>query len=287
MRSGRLAIGVVPILLCLASAGCVALQTFPPAARPGDTVALGIGWNKELSRQAVTVTITPNGATPITYAPGDARIRAVVRLYPDPLSRLVVGTETDQSLGVNAQTHGARLAEKVTGADREWWQTTVVLDLPASLPPGLAAVAISGPDGALTPQPLQVEILASAGSPTVLGLEGGEAAELLAGLERAEHYTVTFSGPTVPHSIQIELLRTAGVGSPWVVNPRGDLKNVAWSDDGARLRILLTPTHGQTLADLSHFKFYVAGGVAGLRVAGLKAYDIAGRPIVGIAATAQ
>jgi hypothetical protein len=42
---------------------------------------------------------------------------------------------------------------------------------------------------------------------------------------------------------------------------------------------LLTPTHGQTLANLADFKFYVAGNVAGLRVLTLKAYDVSGNAL--------
>jgi hypothetical protein len=271
--------------LSLGTAGCIGLQTFPPAVRSGDTVALPVGWNTDLSRQTLTVTIAPSAGDPVTYEPGDPRVRAVVRLYPDPLSRLVVGTEIAQGLGVNAHTHGARLAEQITGADREWWQTTVVLDLPPALPPGPAVVTLAGPSGSITSQPLRLEILPGLGGPTALGLDPAETAELLTTLERAEHVTVTFSGPTVPYSIHAELLRTPGVGTPWVANPRGDLKNVAWSDDGTRLRVVLTPAHGRTPADLSHFRFYVAGGVTGLRVLSVKAYDITGQPIVGLSAT--
>lgn len=281
---------VVPLLLCLGVAGCAATQSFPPAARPGDTIALAVGWNKSLTRQATTITLTPSVGAPITYGPSDPRLRAVLRLYPDPVSRLVIGTETQQALSVNAASHGGKLLEQVTGQDKDWWMTVVALDLPASLPPGPAAITITGPEGPVTPQPILVEILPQIGTPASLagsGLAPGDTADLLASLERAEHATLTFSGSVVPHAIQLEITRTAGVGKSWVVNPRGDLKNLSWSDDGTTLRIMLTPTHGQTLADLSQFKVYIAGGVTGLQVKSLKACDSRGNRLPGIVAEIQ
>jgi len=69
-----------------------------------------------------------------------------------------------------------------------------------------------------------------------------------------------------------------------VINPRSDLKNLVWSDSGSTLRISLTPARGQTLEDLSHFRFYLAGELANLALTGLKAYDVDGRPVTDIAA---
>ncbi len=278
------------LLLCIGVTGCAAVQSFPAAARPGDTIALAVGWNKILSRQNMTITITPAVGGPIIYEPGDARVRAVIRLYPDPVSRLIVGTETQQGLGSGADAYGALLAEQITRQEKDWWQTMVYVDLPPSLPPGAATVTITGPDGPATPQPLAVEILPGIGSPATFGGgvgTPGDIAPVLASLERAEHVTMTFTGSTVPQVIQVELLRTPEVGKPWLVNPRGDLKNLAWSDDGSRLRVLLLPTHGQTLGDLAHFKFHIAGGVTGLQVVSVKAYDSQGKPVLGIAANLE
>jgi hypothetical protein len=273
------------VLILLAIAGCTATTPLPTAARPGDTVVLPIGWNKEITRQNVTITITPASGTAIVYGPNDPNIRTIVNMYPDPASRLVVGTETQQSLGVDADIYGGLINDTVTNQDRDWWQTLVYFDLPVTIDTGTASIDITGPNGSVLSSPATIEILPGVGSPYDAGdtvFSAQEKQSLLSALERSDHYTVTFTAGTVPHSIQVEFSHTAGIGKAWVVNPRGDLKNVVWSDNDANLKILLVPTHGETLAHLSHFKFYIAGGIADLRLNQVKAYDVNGTPITDI-----
>jgi hypothetical protein len=287
MRAGAVVLGVV---LAGLVGGCAAIHPFPTAARPGETIALAVGWNKTLSRQDATITIAPSAGQPIVLPPSDPAIRAVLRLYPDPASRLVVGTETQQGLDVNAQTYGDMVLEQVTAQDRDWWLTTVYLDLPSSLPPGYAAITVAGTAGPVMAEPAVVEILPGVGTPARFagpGVSVVQSGEFLAALERAQHFTVSFSGSVVPHAVSLELTRTPGVGKPWLVNPRGDLKNLAWSDDGTQLKVLLTPSHGQALPHLADFKFYVAGGLAGIQVKQLKAYDVQGKPVPGISAAIE
>lgn len=272
------------LLLCLTIAGCAALPPFPSAARPGDTITVAVGWNATLSRGTTTVTISPADGSTILYPPGDPRVRAVLRLYPDPVSRLVVGTETRQALGTDADSVGRSLLETGTAQDRDWFLTVVILDLPPSLPPGLTAIALASGDTPLQNQPALVEILPQAGAPMAFalpGIPGGDPSALLGAFERADHWTVTFSGAVVPQAIQLELTHTPQVGTPWVINPRGDLKNGIWSDDGGTLRIALTPT-SLPLGALSDFKIYIAGGVADLQVNSVKAYDRRGARLPGI-----
>jgi hypothetical protein len=274
-------------LLASTLAGCVATSPFPIAARSGDTVVLPVGRVIGLSRKNITVTIAPAAGPAINYGPNDPRVRAVLNLYPDPVSRLVVGTETQQSLGQDADVYGGMVNEQLTGRDKDWWETILYFDLPRPLAEGTAKVTINGPQGPINSQPALIEVLPGSGGQynPALGLfDGNQVQNILGLLERADHFTVNIRGKTVPHSIQIELARSAGVGKPWVANPRGDIKNATWSDDGAKIKILLTPTHGQTLAALADFKFYVAGNVTGLRLASLKAYDVNGKPIADISA---
>lgn len=95
--------------------------------------------------------------------------------------------------------------------------------------------------------------------------------------------TVTFTGSTIPDSIQIDMTRTAGVGVPWVTQTRGDLKNLSWRDDGtSNMRVILSTNHGAPLNDIKGFKFYVAGGVTGLEITNVVAYDVSGTPISDI-----
>ena len=98
------------ILMSLGLGGCVGTQTFTTAARSGETVVLAVGWQKTLARQNMTITITPASGAPVTYLPGDARVRGVVNLYPDPRSNLVVDDMT------NPTTVAGGLASSIKGS---------------------------------------------------------------------------------------------------------------------------------------------------------------------------
>ncbi len=296
------------ILLALMSSviGCAGTQTFTPAARAGDTVAVPVGWQKTLSRENLTVTITPSSGSPITYLPDDPKVRAIINLYPDPSSGLVVGTQTGQNLGNNDNTLGGLINGQITSKDREWWQTMILLDLPASLPTGLATISFVDSAGASV-WPANVEIVAGTGNSNLFNVYypwGGSSYDLLTqypgalkSLERAARYTVTFNTyldanglEVIPHAVQVEFTRTPTVGKPWVINPRGDIKNVVWADDGTNLKAIVTPTKAITLEKkpgIVQLKFHIAGGITGLTLTNLKAYDVNGNLMSGITANIQ
>ena len=276
-------------LLALAVAGCAGVQTFPNAARAGDTVALAAGWKHKFSRDNITVTITPSVGNPIVYAPGDPAVRASINFYPDPVSGLVVGTETGQGEGA---TYGSLINNNFTDQDRDWWQTTVFIDLPASLPLGTTYIDISNPEGESAWS--SVEIVDGVGSPAVFDAElnGPLTEQQLASLERADHYVISFDGTTLPYAIQVDFTHdpdaaNGGTGVAHVVNTRGDIKNVAWTDDGYNLRVIVTPAKGVALSNMVDFKFYVAGGITGLTVSQVKAFDENGNPVAGVTATVR
>jgi hypothetical protein len=287
--------------------GCVGVQTFTPAARAGDTVALAVGWQKNLARQNVTVTVTDANGVVTTYAPNDPHVRGIVNMYPDPVSRAVVGTMTNQDLGYQATTTGGLVNCCVTNSasgehDNDWWQTTMLLDLPTTMALGTATVSITDSGGAKI-QPANLTIVPGTGSSNLFTVYSPWGSQipmlsywpaLLASMERADRYTVTFTSYTdangnivVPHAIQITFSHTPNVGKTWVVNPRGDIKNVVWNDDGTNITVMLTPTNGQTLKQVLDFKFYIAGGITGLTQTGLKAYDVSGNPMTGVTAKIQ
>lgn len=278
------------ILLCLIMilGGCAGQQAFTTAARGGDTIALPLGWTKTLTRANTTVVITGSNSVAYTYAPGDANVRAIVNAYPDPVSRLIVGTETGQSLGVNANVYGANIESAYTAYDKDLSQTMLVLNLPATLATGTASIVVKDQTNtSVTSAPFTINVLAGTGSANPFQLNSSAnvlTAEMAANLERADAKTVTFDGMTVPYGIQIELTRTAGVGVPWVINPRGDIKTLSWSDDGSTIRAVLLPANGVNLARITNFKFYVAGGVTGLAVSKVAAYDSNGNPVSGVTA---
>lgn len=289
--------GLLPwlILITATLGGCAAVKTFSLAARPGDTVALAAGWNQKVNRNNLTVQFTDANGAIVTYAPGSAGIRTVAQLYPDPVSKLVVEYATGQSAGVglsNGVTIGENIDSIQTNYDADWNQTVVYLDLPSSLAVGMTDIVLSGPSGVLTESPIQVDILPGSGTRNNFATQGGgTASSSLSLLQRRSYYTITFSGSAIPDAIQVDLTRPVGTAKPWVINTRGDLKNVTWHDDGAtNLRVMLAPSHGVPLTDMKHYKFYVASGIplAGLlTVSSVVAYDASGNLIPGVQAEAS
>ena len=134
-------------------AGCVGTSAFTTAARPGETIALAAGWNQQLTRNDLTVVITPASGSPVTYNPGDARVRTIVQGYPDPVSKLLVSdrsgvTYPDAGLpnnGFSASGYNTlppsfgNIVRGQTGNENDWSDTIVFLDLPATLAPGQAS----------------------------------------------------------------------------------------------------------------------------------------------------
>lgn len=278
--------------------GCADTRTFTTGARKGETVALAIGRQQYLQRQNLTVTITDAAHASTVYLPNDPRVRGIVNLYPDPASRAAVGQQTGQDLGYNAVSVAAFL--DIPASDSDWYQTTLFLDLPTVIATGPATISFSESTG-ITLNTAAVEVLSGTASsdtfdvynPGAPGYPFNVVANVpsaIRAMERADNYTIEFPGDwgaIVPHAIQLEFTHTFGIGKPWVVNPRGDLKHTIWSDDGTNLRVMITPANGNTLDYNPKNKFYIAGGIAGLvlKPNGLKAYDINGSPITGVTAT--
>ena len=273
--------------------GCTGFESFSTAARSGDTVALTLGWNPELTKDQLTVTITPSSGGPVVYLPGDSAIRALVNLYPDPLSRLIIereaGTPTD-----DGWLFGVLMENTVTGADKDFSQKVLIMDLPPGILAGPATVSFASTGGEVI-SPLTVEILPGTGARHEFQVQEGlqpmlgEQVDLA---ERAPHYTISFSGTEVPHAIQIDLTHdpdqsSGGSGKPYVVGSRGsDVKSAIWSDDGSNLKVILLPT-GTAITDFVNFKFYVAGGIENLQqvLGGVKAFDSFGNEVTGVSAT--
>lgn len=281
--------GACLLALLLLLGGCAGVQTFPNAARAGDTVALAAGWQQDFARQELSVTITDAGGLVVVYPPGDPAVRAVVNLHPDPLASILVSERTGQDLTPFARTYADMVNINFTGGDLDWWQTTVFVDLPPGLATGPASVTLDNGQGAGASSTL--EIIAGAGSPAVFDAELNGALQpyQLAALERVAHYAVRFTGAELPYAIQVDLEHDpdaglGGNGRAHVVNPRGDIKNVAWTDDGENLRVLLTPARTGAIGAFSDFKFYVAGGVTNLALVEVQAFDADGNPLPGITA---
>lgn len=280
------------ILLLGLLAGCAGTVPFPGSARAGDTIMLYAGWKQKFNRESLTTTVTGADSSVVTYAPGNPAVRAVINLYPDPLSYLVVGTRTGSNERYGA-TYGSVINGSFTGDDPDWWQTAIYLDLPASLPVGTAEVVFQSSNGE-SYGPIGVEIIPGQGSPSTFNAEilGPMTPVQMQSMERRPAATVQLSGgSTLPAAIQIDLTHNpddtvGGTGKTFVVNPRGEVKNLTWSDNGTALRVMLLTAKGNTTPnDWKQYKFYVTGGVTGVQVQNVKAYDSAGNPISGVTAT--
>lgn len=153
--------------------GCVGTRTFHEIARAGDTVAVAAGWKHNFTRDNITVTITPSSGAPIVLPPRDPAIRAVVNLYPDPVSSILVSQETGQDITPYAQTYADMVSGNFTQGDKDWWQTSVFVDLPLSLPVGNTAIAVSTPQGETASS--VVEIVSGTGRPNTFQTEIGRA----------------------------------------------------------------------------------------------------------------
>lgn len=289
--------------------GCTGVNSFTTAARPGETIALAVGYRQHLQRKNMTITITDSSNATITYQPNDLSVRGVLNLYPDPISKLRVSNDIGENVngavgsfsGQTQQIEITNYPGTGTSGDSDWWLTTVLLDLPKittlmsnGLPiaTGPAKISIADAGGAVIHW-ASVEILPGSSLPNSFTFWQGyqdttlnAGASLIKNLERADHYVVTFQSATIPHSIQAVFTHTLGAAT--VINQRGEMKNILWSDDGAgNLKVMITPPDGYTLVDMRDLKFYIAGNITNvaLNPTSLKAYDITGAPISGVTAT--
>ena len=91
-----------------------------------------------------------------------------------------------------------------------------------------------------------------------------------------------------PYAVQLGMGHNPG--KIYVVNPRGDTKNLSWSDDGTNLTVMITPAWlkgaapaaGETLGEFIHFKFYVAGDIVNslfIQPTSVEGFDIDGNSV--------
>jgi len=276
------------LCLMITLVGCSGVQTFQSSLRAGDTAAVAAGWKHDFSRDNITVIITPSIGAPITYLPNDPAVRGVVNMYPDPISSLLISEATEQDLTPYAQAYAQSLSF-FTDGDRDMWQTTVFIDLPASLPIGLANIEISNVAGDTVISSINIIEGQGNAEDFIVDINGPLSKNQFSALERVEHFEVSFSSAVIPYAIQANLshapdVNTGGVGVAHVSNPRGDLKGILWKDNGSDLQVLLTPSKFQPLARMIDFKFYVSGGVSDLAMVDVVAVDINGNPVTGVIA---
>lgn len=277
---------IAVLFLFISIVGCTSVKTFTMAARPGETVALGVGLHRDLTRNNLTVTITPSSGNPVIYTPGNPSVRAVFNLYPDPVSGLMVRKGSDD---VTVSQEWLELA--VTNGDKEYLETVVLIDLPVGIATGSATITMSSTTGENL-RDTGVEILPGQSISNEFNNREGWYMDpiYVHSLERDPHYIVDFSASTIPYALQFDIahnpdVANGGAGIPHVVGSRSDLQNISWSDDGGNLKVILQPSTSDTLANIKHFRFYITGGLTGLLSPQVQAFDVNGNTVSGVTAT--
>jgi len=290
------------MVLLMGLMGCAGHQTFNHIARSNDTVAVGAGWMQTFSRDTVRVTITDFIGTETIYAPGDPNVRAVINMYPDPASNIVVSRETGINIGSPAAATEAGLINFIyTDGDNDWWQTIVFVNLADNMALGDADVLIESIDP-VTSQVVEtasstVEIIPGVGEAFPFsamypwGIPFNLSSNQLRSLERSSHYQIDFTGGAeIPAAISLELMHdpdidNSGVGRAYVVNPTSETKSIHWVDNGTVAKAIILPVTSSGFSSLVDFKFYVSG-IDNVSVKSLQAYDQNGVEIFTVGASA-
>ena len=145
---------VVFAMLLLVLQGCVAVQTFPVAARSGDTITLAVGSPDGMTKANTTAQFTsPSLANPVKLP-----IRSIIKLRPDNTSFVGAFDELVSNIPY-ASSHSA-------------WLSMIVIDLPVGLPVGAATINVAtsgiyypGQGASVNSTPIGIEVLSGTGSP--------------------------------------------------------------------------------------------------------------------------
>lgn len=111
--------------------GCTGVNSFPSAARAGDTVTLALGSQDGMTKANTRVAFVSDA----TGARFDltSQVRAILRLYADPTSEVYHTNAAGFGMG----------ALLVKSLQHDPWLTVMVLDLPPDLPVGHGTLHIS------------------------------------------------------------------------------------------------------------------------------------------------
>lgn len=279
------------VFISLIITSCGGLNTFHEYARAGDTVAVPVGMQTNFSKDNITVTITPSTGADIVLAATDPTIRGIMNLYPDPVSNMLVSRAINENTTPNAQIFADSLLLS-SSFNKDWFQTTVFLDLPASLPVGTTTVEIN--NGLGDTHSVSLEIIAGTGSANTFNSDfnGGLllSADMMDSLSRASHNIITLDSATIPHAVELTFTHdpdstAGGSGKAFVVNPLGYLKNISWSDDGTTMKIIIMQSKDGIIDDMTDYKFYITGTTTNLALVSTAGYDINGDSVVGVSTT--
>jgi len=121
------------LFLVAGLSNCVAIQSFPGAARAGDTITISVGSVDGLNKNNITVEFYPD-SDPLNPVDITSNIRSTLKIYPDKTSKAYL----DESAGFGLETMTFLSQLSLHGP----WQNIVVLDLPTSLPVGTGVIRV-------------------------------------------------------------------------------------------------------------------------------------------------
>lgn len=248
-----------------------------------------MGYLKNFSRDNTTVTITHATDFPVTYQPGDSGIRGIINLYPDPVSYLTVGTETNrrEEAFKFGGDYGSIINDFFTNEDKDWWQTVAFIDIPFWLSSGEATITLTNSAGDTVSTLTEIESGSGTRDLFNIPVLGAISEIQIESLSRSPHVEVSFSSTIIPHAIEVRLshnpdMDNGGTGRLHIVNTRGDIKNILWSDNGTQLKVILMPVGNKEFTHINDFKFYIAGEIQNVVELNTLAFNSNGAPLTGV-----
>lgn len=283
---------IISFISGFALSGCTALNSFPQAARAGDTVTLAVGSADGMSRANTTATFISDVDSSVHDL--TSGIRGIFRLYADKTSSLYsVGSTTDFIFDTSGH---------------EPWATIMAIDLPPTLPAGTGTVNIITTatyptiGNHINNVPINLEILPGTGKPADLTYEFGLGASLTGDLTLLETLPHAQVIPTFPSSwpnygaieMKVHAPTTAGARIRFVMDdmrvasPTG--LNTLWTPRDANQDLTLMFTNPRGKLRDSHLRFAIvlldngdpaAAFTASPVINSISYYDIDGNLVAG------
>lgn len=233
--------------------GCTALNSFPQAARGGDTIALAVGSADGMTRANTTASFESD-ANPGVFHDITSGIRGIFNLYADKAS--------------STYSVGSNTGSIISTSGHEAWVTVMVVDLPLlPIGPGKVHITTTAPYPTIGSHinniPIDLEILAGTGAASDFAYEFGVGSSLGGDLTLLEPMTHAQIIPDYPQStswpkygaieMKLHVPTTQGVKLPPAalrvvaddINPTSQSILIYNHDDNEDLTVMfLSPTGG-------------------------------------------
>lgn len=294
MRHAMKQAGLAGLLLMFGAwlAGCTAVNTFPLAARSGDTISVMIGGSEQARKETLSATLT-DAAGGVWDLQALGKVRSVFNLRAD-----------GRAHGMHYSSYLDSYISWSNG--HEPVQTVLVADLPTGLSPGNATLTVGlgvtdNSSGAPDPSSIQLEILPGSGSSNNFSRRSGGGTTTpadLQALEPAPHAKLTFGNGSIIGAVALIIdvdqsvvnLDDLNVYVPEstvrgsFVDPGafGDKQRmVYWRQDGDRLYIDVIAPQGIDSRYLQMFVMHPRGlsGSPAFSITSASVYDVNGQPL--------